>query len=103
MDPNNPYDLLGWKLWYADRSPVTSAESTWYDAPQHGVIAQRRFWSSGGSEVVNGPDLYTRERGDCLILPWPKEIKVGVLMPNVEYAALVERVYADKERIEEMI
>lgn len=102
-DPNNPYDLLGWKLWYADGSTVSSEESTWEDAPQHGVIALVRYWLSGGREVVNGPDLYTRERGDCLKLIWPPEIKVGALLPNDEYAALAKLVYADQEIITRMI
>lgn len=102
-DPNNPFDLVGWKLWYADGSTVTSAQSTWNDAPQHKTIALHRYWSNGAMEIVTGDDLYTRERKDALELEWPPSVKVGHQMSNDEFAALCKIIYADDERIEVII
>ena len=48
--------IVGWQLWYADGSSISSAESTWEDAPQSGVQVLKRYFENGG-ERHNGQHL----------------------------------------------
>lgn len=52
--------VIGWRIWYADGTSISSRESSWEDAPDDGVLFVMVYRDGGYRMTMLGNDWYFR-------------------------------------------
>lgn len=88
--------ILAWKVWYDDGSVYRSTTHAWADLPDVGVQVVCYYHPD-----MNGKDYRTLDMGRDEYRPLLGDgpVKFGRWMENAAYAALVDEVLADPERL----
>lgn len=102
VDPNRK--LVGWKIWYASGTVLTSKNNEWIKCKQNQVQVVKIFYiNSDGSRdvsVYHGQEFYILDE----LLDIPKTVKIGKAMEGEEFWDLFDKATKDdKEFVEELI
>jgi hypothetical protein len=93
--------IIGWKIWYGDKSTVSSKDSKWIDAPQKNVQVVKIFYKSD-----NGIETNTFANQEYYILDdllnLPPEIKTAKGIDGNLFFTILSDAKFDEEIVSEM-